>query len=187
MSKKNLIFALLIFLTLGLYYFVSPTEEDSDNVIVDITEAPIYQSKSMMTRVYDPTGIQIYQVIAYQISYNADDGNTHFQKPDVMIYNASGAPSWHISADKARLTKKRMIDLNGDVSLVNLTPNSQLERITTHSAKVNLATQTVTSPDKVTLHGPNFYSTGYKLEGNLRQKTANLLENVKTFYFSLLQ
>lgn len=185
MLKRNLIFALLIFLTLGLYYFFSPSDEDNDDFIVDITEAPIYQSKSMMTRVYDPAGVQIYQVVAYQVSYNADDGNTHFQKPNMTIYSANGALSWYISADRARLTKKRTIDLNGDVSIVNLTPNSQLERITTHSAEVNLATQIVTSPDKVTLHGPNFYSTGYKLKGDLRKKTANLLENVKTFYSNL--
>lgn len=186
MLKRNLIFALLIFFTLSLYYFFSPSDEDNDDIIVDITEAPIYQSQSMMTRVYDPAGIQLYQIVAYQVSYNADDGNTHFQKPDMMIYSANGAPAWHISANKARLTKKRTIDLNGDVSLVNLTPHSQLERITTHSAEINLVTQIVTSPNKVTLYGPNFYSTGYKLEGNLRQKTANLLENVKTSYSSLL-
>ena len=52
---------------------------------------------------------------------------------------------------------------------------------------VDLTTQLVTSKDPVKIKGTGFFSTGVGLVGNLREKTANILENVKTFYNSEAQ
>ena len=64
----------------------------------------------------------------------------------------------------------------------SLTTTSQLEKIKTDNAEINLITQDISSDDQVTLYGANFTSEGMKMRGNLRSKTAKLIEKVKTYY-----
>lgn len=59
---------------------------------------------------------------------------------------------------------------------------TQLRRITTDNAQINLVTQDVTSEDLVTLYGTTFNSCGLKMRGNLRSKNAELIEKVRTSY-----
>lgn len=47
---------------------------------------------------------------------------------------------------------------------------------------MNLITQDVASDDEVTLFGIGFTSEGMRMRGNLRDKTAELIEKVKTSY-----
>lgn len=187
MVKRNLIFGVLILLVIGLYYIYTPSDKQQSPFMMDITTEPTFQSKTMITTVYDPAGNRLYKILANQVTHYTENGDTFFQAPDLTIFNPKGSVSWHISANEARLTKDRMLNLNGNVKLVNLTPKSQLQRITMSTAQINLTTQIVTSRDQVTLEGPGFYSTGSKLRGNLKEKTAHLLENVKTFYSNSLQ
>lgn len=75
-----------------------------------------------------------------------------------------------------------MLYLYGHVEVNSLTTTSQLEKIKTDNAQVNLVTQDVTSDDEVTLYRTNFTSNGMKMRGNLRTKTAELIDKVKTNY-----
>ncbi|WP_392566018.1 LPS export ABC transporter periplasmic protein LptC [Utexia brackfieldae] len=182
MSKRNIIYGLLIILAVCVYYYFSPTQTQQMPSTLDISQSPTYQSQAMVTTIYDPAGEVIYKITAQQVSHFADNGDTYFVQPDLTLYNQNKTLSWNIQAKEARLSKARVLYLNGEVKLINLVPNDQLERITTESAEVNLITQTVKSDDQVTIDGVGFYSTGQKLTGNLKTKTAKLLENVKTFY-----
>jgi len=85
-------------------------------------------------------------------------------------------------AKHATLTRDKLLYLNEQVILTNLLPDSQLHKVMTDNARVDLTTQMVTSSDPVTIEGTNFSSTGTGLLGNLRNKTADILENVKTYY-----
>ena len=75
-----------------------------------------------------------------------------------------------------------MLYLEGDVLAQSLDPLSRLQRITTSSALVNLKNQDISSDSQVTISGLNFYSNGLKMVGNLRNQTATLKEQVKTYY-----
>ena len=75
-----------------------------------------------------------------------------------------------------------MLYLYGHVEVDSLTPDAQLQKIKTDNARVNLITQDVSSDDEVTLFGVGFTSNGMKMRGNLRDKTAELIEKVKTSY-----
>lgn len=181
MLKRNLIFGLLIILVIALYYVFLPSDE-MDNFNSDFANVPTYQSKMITTTVYDVAGVMVNKIIAQRVSHYSANGDTYFQYPDVTLFTPKGMPSWQISAHEARLTKTQMLHLTGEVKVINLQPNSQLERILASRANVDLTTQTVTSSSEVMLEGPGFYSTGSKLKGDLKKKTAELLENVKTFY-----
>lgn len=74
-----------------------------------------------------------------------------------------------------------MLYLYGHVEVDSLTADAQL-KIRTDNAQVNLITQDVASDDEVTLFGIGFTSDGMRMRGNLRDKTAELIEKVKTSY-----
>lgn len=143
---------------------------------------PTYMSDNSQTLVYSPTGAISYKLVSDKATYHASDEVSWFDNPVLTTYDDNKVPSWSVRADKAKLTNDRMLYLYGHVQVDSLTQDAQLERIKTDNAQVNLTTQDVTSEDQVTLYGRSFNSTGMKMRGNLRNKTAELIEKVKTSY-----
>lgn len=182
MKKKNAIYILLIILVVGVYYY--QREEYRDNLVetVDLSTQPIYQSDRMETTIYDPLGNLNYKIIADKVKHFEDTGNTEFQSPDITIYSDDVTETWHILANNATLTRDKQLYLNNKVILQNIFPDAQLQKIITNNAKIDLTTQMVTSSDSVIIEGSHFYSIGMGLLGNLKSKTADILENVKTYY-----
>lgn len=171
-------------MVIGLYYIYTPSAQKSSDLLLNIAAEPAYQSQNMTTRVYNPGGDLLYKLTAGEVSYYPGKNDAFFQSPGLNIYTPDGKPSWYIRADLAKLTQDRFLYLTGHVELQNRAPNAQLQQITMATATINLNTQIITSPDQVRITGSGFYSTGSRLQGNLKEKTADLLENVKTFYSS---
>lgn len=182
MNKKSLIYILLILFVVGLYYYQSKETENIAIASIDLSKHPVYQSERMLTTIYNPLGYLSYKIVAFNVKHFDDSGNTEFLSPDITFYNQEGVATWNIQANNATLTRDRLLYLNNKVQLDNLLPDTQLQRIITDNANVNLNTQIVTSDDHVTIQGTNFTSTGTGLRGDLRDKTADILENVKTHY-----
>lgn len=143
---------------------------------------PNYQTDDSVTFVYNPTGDLAYKLAANKIDNYTAEKITWFSNPILTTYNEAGVPTWTVKAFKARLTSDRVLYLYSDVQVDSLTKESQIQRITTESAVVNLTTQDVSSDDKVTITGHGLNSTGLKMKGNLRTRTAELIEDVKTHY-----
>jgi len=182
MKKRNIIYILLIILMTSIYYYQRGELESNNIDAIDLTKQPIYQSDRMETMIYDPTGKLTYKIIADAVKRFDNTGETLFESPDVTLYNNDTIKTWHILAKHATLTRDKLLYLNEQVILTNLLPDSQLHKVMTDNARVDLTTQMVTSSDPVTIEGTNFSSTGTGLLGNLRNKTADILENVKTYY-----
>jgi len=166
----------------SIYYYQRGELESNNIDAVDLTKQPIYQSDRMETMIYDPTGKLTYKIIADAVKRFDNTGETLFESPDVTLYNSDTIKTWHILAKHATLTRDKLLYLNEQVILTNLLPDSQLHKVMTDNARVDLTTQMVTSSDPVTIEGTNFSSTGTGLLGNLHDKTADILENVKTYY-----
>ncbi|MEX3174435.1 LPS export ABC transporter periplasmic protein LptC [Serratia quinivorans] len=143
---------------------------------------PTYQSQHTVTIVYNPTGKLSYKLVAEDVKYYEADELSWFTQPVMTLFDENAVATWSVRADRAKLTKDRMLYLYGHVEVNSLTTTSQLEKIKTDNAQVNLVTQDVASDDEVTLYGTNFTSNGMKMHGNLRAKTAELIDKVKTNY-----
>ena len=143
---------------------------------------PTYTSQSSSTVVYNPEGGLSYKLVSDKVAYFSAEAISWFDNPIMTTYDENKVPTWSVRADKAKLTNDRMLYLYGHVEVNSLTQDAQLQRIKTDNAVVNLVTQDVTSEDKVSLYGNSFSSTGMKMRGNLRKKTAELIEKVKTSY-----
>lgn len=160
--------------------FTSPNRSTPDRDSTD--QLPTYTSETSATVVYNPEGGLAYRLNSKQVEYFDNQQLTWFTHPVLTTYDTNKQPTWVLKADKAKLTRDRILLLYGHVEVQAQSNDSKLQRLTTSSAQVNLVTQDVTSNDMVTLNGIGFNSTGLKMRGNLRAKTAELLEKVNTSY-----
>ncbi|AGJ61088.1 Lipopolysaccharide export system protein lptC [Candidatus Moranella endobia PCVAL] len=147
------------------------------------TSEPTYQSEYTTTLVYNLAGWLSYQLVADHLNYFAKPQIMLVSKPVVTTFDEhTTIPTWIVKADKAKLTKKRILYLYGHVQIDSLNNASQIKHLTTDNAIVNLVTQEVSSDDKVSISGLGYHSIGMQMRGNLRNKTAELLKNVHTTY-----
>ncbi|WP_313118670.1 LPS export ABC transporter periplasmic protein LptC [Pantoea septica] len=179
MSKsRRWITLILALIALVLIGWNLTSQDDSSAPVAANDQEPTYTSANSNTVVYNPQGALAYKLVSDKVTYFATDEVSWFDKPVMTTYDENKVPTWSVRADKAKLTKDRMLYLYGHVEVNTLTQDSQLQRIKT----VNLVSQDVTSDDQVTLFGRGFNSTGMKMRGNLRTKNAELIEKVKTYY-----
>lgn len=174
-----------ILLTLIALALIGWSLTDSDDRLQQVDSdhlEPTYQSEHTITVVYSPTGLLSYKLVAQDVKYFGEGQTTWFTRPVMTLFDENSTATWSVRADRAKLTRDKMLYLYGNVEVNSLTRDSQIERITTNNAQVNLVTQDVSSNDEVTLYGANFTSNGMKMRGNLRNKTAELIEKVKTYY-----
>lgn len=183
MSKTKLwitlILAVIVLALIG--WNMADFSDESSSIPINHQE-PTYQSQHTVTVVYSPTGKLNYKLVAEEVKYYAADELSWFTRPVMTLFSDDAVATWSVRADRAKLTKDRMLYLYGHVEVNSLTTTSQLEKIKTDNARVNLVTQDVYSDDEVTLFGTNFTSNGMKMRGNLRDKTAELIDKVKTNY-----
>ncbi|XKM13896.1 LPS export ABC transporter periplasmic protein LptC [Orbaceae bacterium ac157xtp] len=183
MNKKNLLYIILIILVTAIYYYYQGQEAHPEaEPQTDLTTQPIYQSDKMQTLIYNLSGKLSYKITSQHAEYLENTKEAQFTAPFITLYNQNNNASWNITSNFATLTNDKKLILKGDVKLDNLLPDNQIQSILTNNANVDLITQIVTSNEKVTIQGTSFSSTGYRLYGNLREKKADILENVKTYY-----
>lgn len=175
----------IILLSLAVLVLIGINLADNDTVKLATTNqnAPTYQSEKTNTVVYSPAGTLNYRLVAQHVEYFSDDAVSYFTLPVMTSYDSNNkVPTWSIRSDRAKLTNDRVLYLEGHVEVNALTPDSQLRKIATDKAKVNLITQDVSSDDQITLYGTSFNSSGMKMRGNLLSKNAELIEKVRTSY-----
>ncbi|MDR2218339.1 MAG: LPS export ABC transporter periplasmic protein LptC [Yokenella regensburgei] len=182
MSKTRRWVIILLSLIALILIGVNLASKDDTKEIVANPNEPTYKSEHSDTVVYSPEGALTYRLIAEHVEYFSDQAISWFTNPVLTTFDVNKVPTWSIKADKAKLTNDRMLYLYGHVEVNALTADSQLRKITTDNAQINLITQDVTSDDLVTLYGTTFNSSGLKMRGNLRSKNAELIKKVRTSY-----
>ena len=182
MSKTRRWVIILLALAALVLIGLNLADKDDTSQYVANANDPTYQSEHTDTVVYSPEGALSYRLIAEHVEYFSDQALSWFTRPVLTTFDTNKVPTWSIKADKAKLTNDRMLYLYGHVEINALTEDAQLRKITTDNAQVNLITQDVASDDLVTLYGTSFNSSGLKMRGNLRSKTAELIEKVRTSY-----
>ncbi|RTY59281.1 LPS export ABC transporter periplasmic protein LptC [Pantoea sp. YU22] len=181
-KSRRWITLILALIALVLIGWNLTSQDDNSAPVAANDQEPTYTSANSNTVVYNPQGALAYKLVSEKVTYFSADEVSWFDKPVMTTYDENKVPTWSVRADKAKLTKDRMLYLYGHVEVNTLTQDSQLQRIKTDNAQVNLVSQDVTSDDQVTLFGRGFNSTGMKMRGNLRTKNAELIEKVKTYY-----
>lgn len=184
MSRRLNIFLVLI--TLGLaswayYLYQDNGFADLVNLIKKEGEAD-YSGRKMETTVYDEQGKPQYFAAADEIKRYDNSERTEFFKPLLELFNKENAQKqWRVTADRADITKDKMLYLRGNVKITSLDPSSHLQRIETDQIDVNLSTQDIFTESVVKSSGLGFTSSGTGLTGNLKKQVATLTKDVKTY------
>lgn len=182
MSNTRKFFTAILIITALILIGFQQTENGDQLTFEYNSEYPTYQSRQMATLAYEPTGKLGYRLIAQEVEHYAELKDTWFTQPILTVYDKNTQPSWTIKSDRAKLTNSRQLYLYGNIEVENLEANPQIKQLFADNAHIDLITQDITSDSEVTLLGPFFSSTGLKMSGNLRDRSANLIDNVRTEY-----
>lgn len=177
---------LLIVLTLGLaswayYLYSDPHPADLSDLIKRDGSAE-YVGKGSNATVFDLNGNPQYSARAEEIKRFEQEERTEFLRPEVDIFDAeNGQKQWVLTAEKAEITKEKLLHLSGNVRLQSQDQTAQLQRIETAQLTVDLTTQDIFSDSDVISQGLGFSTRGTGLTGNLKTQVATLQNNVKTY------
>lgn len=166
----------------GWYYSLQEKEKSGLEDLIKKEGQPEYVGNKMSTSVYDLKGKPQYFAQADEIKRYESTERTEFLKPFIELFaKDSSVKQWKVSADKAEITKEKMLNLSGNVKLQALDPLSRLQQISTDTLTVDLNTQDIFTESVVKSVGSGFTTTGTGLKGNLKQQVATLQKDVKSY------
>ncbi|VFP87697.1 Lipopolysaccharide export system protein LptC [Candidatus Erwinia haradaeae] len=183
-KTKNWVIALIVSMIILLFFGVLTIYnniEDICNISDQVTE-PIHISTNLHVLVYNSKGSISYHIMADKAQYYSHHKISWFINPIIETYDDTKLPTWKIHANQAKLTHDNMLYLYGNVLVDSLADEIEIKQIKTNNAIISLVTQDITAEGSVMLYGRNFKSTSIKIHGNLRNKTAELIDEVKTSY-----
>lgn len=182
MTLKKLLYGLLAIFCAWLGYYQLDRHWHQSAQIQPDNEKPIFIGNKISNTTFDLDGLRSYQIDSEHLEYFENAGYTDFVKPVLWVFQDGENTEWRISANSAVLNKKNELNLTGNVRMFNLLPNSDIKVIKTNNLHLNIETQAFHTQDHVTITGPAFINEGDGMAGNMKQKVAKLLKNVKSRY-----
>ncbi|VFP88653.1 LPS export ABC transporter periplasmic protein LptC [Candidatus Erwinia haradaeae] len=185
MSKiKNWVITLITLIVILLILGALITHHNIEDIfnVSDPANEPMHISTNLHVLLYNSQGFISYHIMAEKAQYYSDHKISYFIYPIIEIYDDKKLATWKIRANQAKLTHDNMLYLYGNILVNSLSSMTEIKQIKTNKAIVNLTTQDITSKDSVILYGRNFQSACTKIHSNLRNKTAELIGQVKTSY-----
>ncbi len=182
MSFTRLLNLLLIFIVAWCaYYLITPRGNDAIQVEPD-TELPMFSGSGLENVTYGEDGVRSYVIRSTSLEYYAKSGETIFNTPTLMVYHEGKAVEWKISATKAVLDEEQVLTLYDKVLMQNLLPGASFDTMATDRLVINLTNRDFKADQQVMLVGPQFETTGGAMQGNLKQHTATLTDEVQGRY-----
>lgn len=144
--------------------------------------SPVHTVKKSSTLVYNPLGKLLYKLESEEVTYSPEESTSSVKKPVVTLYSDQALPRWRLHATQGDMARDNIIYLRKDVRLDSLVNDSVIRRIKADNLSVNLNTQKVFSDSRVELFGHNFACVSMRINYNLREKVAELHNDVITKY-----
>lgn len=178
--------ALLLVLATSLfawwYWGSQPNNSDHLSGLIKKEGVAEYIGEKMNTNVYNIDGQLQYAAEAAEVKRYESSDRTEFLKPFLKLFDqVDKLNQWKVNADFAEINQDKILSLSGNVKIESLEPTSRLQKIETEQLSINLNNQDIFTDHQVTSWGLGFTTTGLGLKGNLKQQTATLLKNVKSY------
>nr|WP_321275688.1 LPS export ABC transporter periplasmic protein LptC [uncultured Vibrio sp.] len=182
MSFTRLIYLLLIFVIAWCaYYIVTPKSTDTIQVAPD-SELPMFSGTGLENITYGENGVRSYIIRSTNLDYFAKSGETIFNNPTLMVYREGSVVEWKVTASRAVLDESQTLTLYDKVLMQNLLAGASFDTMATDKLVINLTNRDFKADQQVMLVGPQFETTGGAMQGNLKQHTATLTDNVQGRY-----
>ena len=175
---------LLVTLLLAIFFHHSQVNQVhlSDKINKLSKLSPVHTVKESSTSVYNSLGEILYKLESEEVTYSPEESISSVRKPVVTLYNNQALPRWRLHANQGDMIRDNIIYLRKDVRLDSLISDSIIKSIKTDSLSVNLNSQEVFSDSRVELFGYNFACVSMRINYNLREKIAELHNDVITKY-----
>ncbi|MBO0235692.1 LPS export ABC transporter periplasmic protein LptC [Vibrio parahaemolyticus] len=182
MSFTRLIYLLLVFVVAWCgYYLLTPKGNDAIQVAPD-TELPLFSGTGLENITYGEDGVRSYIIRSNDLDYYAKSGETIFNSPTLMVYREGSVVEWKVTATRAVLDEDQVLTLYDKVLMQNLLPGASFDTMATDKLVINLTNRDFKADQQVMLVGPQFETTGGAMQGNLKQHTATLTNEVQGRY-----
>lgn len=179
--RRFYILILIAVCILGGMYLSKEYFQPEVQVELDAT-APLISSKKVLMKSYNTEGVLNFGINAQTLDFYEANGETHFQKPVLILYKDGNISDWQIKSNTATLTKDQILVLTGDVLISSLRQESALKTIYTEYLIIDLVTQDFHSDRPVLIQGVSFETQGETIQGNLHKQAAILKGKVKSKY-----
>lgn len=179
--RRFYILILIVVCILGGMYLSQEYFQPEVQIKLD-SSVPIISSKSVLMKSYDTEGVLNFKINADTLDFYEASGETHFQKPVLILFKDGKISDWQITSKIATLTKDQILVLTEDVLISSLSPDNALKTLYTEYLVIDLATQDFSGDRPVLIHGINFESQGDTIKGNLGEQIATLKGKVKSKY-----
>ncbi|WP_064601825.1 LPS export ABC transporter periplasmic protein LptC [Photobacterium sp. J15] len=182
MTFRSLIYALLIFICAWTGYYLLDNYWQEDIQVEPDAEKPLFTGSDIVNTSYSESGLRSYQIDSDYLEHFSKSGDTDFTSPVLWVYRDGSETEWRISSNTARLDKDQVLQMNGNVRIYNLLPESAIKVIQTDSLRLDLINKDFDTPDQVLITGSAFQNEGTGMKGNIDRSVATLLKNVKGRY-----
>lgn len=177
----NLILAVVFAVLLGWYFALNGSADSHLHDLIKKPGMPEYSGEKLTATIFDLNGKPQYFAEAKEIRRFEETERTEFIQARLELFDLeSGAKQWQAVANRAEITKEKLLHLYGDVQLTSFDPQSRLQKVTTEQLTINLATHDMSSDAVVSAEAVGLKISGKGLSGNLKQQVATLLQAVKT-------
>ncbi|WP_087016672.1 LPS export ABC transporter periplasmic protein LptC [Thaumasiovibrio subtropicus] len=185
MTQRLSIFVLLVIIIVSGSYLFSVYNEPDEQVEPD-KELPIFTGNGIASTTFSEAGMPMYRIEAQTLNYYANTNETTFDDPVVWIYQNGLTVEWRISASRATLTKTHTLQMDGNVRIFNLLPESDVELIKSDDLLLTFTDSKFTSDSEIEVTGKGFQNRGIGIVGSFKDYNATLLNDVKGRYESAI-
>lgn len=164
------------------YYLFSQYYWKKDIQIAPNLEKPLFTAENVSSSSYSNEGIRSYKLNSIHLEYYEKLDETHFNEPILWTYKNGIAQEWQVSSNFAVLKGDNILNMIGQVKILNLLPDAQIKTVNTERLTLNLTTQDFWSETDTDILGVGFQSNGKRVKGNFGSHQMELIEQVNSKY-----
>ncbi len=183
MNRITISIGLLFIIVLGLNLpFWLQEETKKTSTTQDDAWQPNYSAKGLKSSLYDEDGQLNHQVYAKAMDHYDLLGFTLFEAPEYTIFTNDGMQPWKVTANEGTLYEDNRIQLETNVKVTSLNPESFVKTLTTDFIEIDLNARTINSDEPVEIKGDIFVTSGTGFNFNLITEKYTLDKHLETRY-----
>ncbi|WP_417358122.1 LPS export ABC transporter periplasmic protein LptC [Gallaecimonas pentaromativorans] len=185
MSRAFVFILLLFAATLALVFWPDgKVEQTTDNQALR-ADQPDGIAEDLQVRQFNEKGQLSMQVNAQSMAHYGLRQETWLTEPKFELYDQDKRSPWRITADKAKVTAQRLVDLQNNVIIQSLIKDAPITRVDTDNLELDLDSKTMNTDAPVVIVGPGYTTKGVGLDAMLDGQQVRLKSQVSTEYEQL--
>ncbi|MGL4827124.1 MAG: LPS export ABC transporter periplasmic protein LptC [Vibrionaceae bacterium] len=164
------------------YYLASTYQQPTPKQVAPDLEKPFFTAANVRAINYSQAGTRLHTLEAPFLEHYQARNETHFNEPLLHTFTQDQQKEWQVSSNFATLQGTNTLVMVGNVTMINLLPNAQIQTVTTDEITVDLNTRDFLSNSATKIIGHGFSSHANSAKGNFGSHNLQLTQQVQTIY-----